>query len=54
MTERSFTGAEILRRHRQQGAFFEEKELNELEQVKAQDRPPRNKWSEHAVEDDRV
>ena len=43
--EVTITGGELLRRGQQQGAFFTEKELDELERFQAQDRPPEDKWA---------
>ncbi len=42
--EETVTGAELLERYRTHGPFFTEEGLERIERLKAEDRPPENKW----------
>jgi predicted CopG family antitoxin len=42
--ETTITGAELLERHRLEGAHFVEAELDEMEALLRDDRPPEDKW----------
>lgn len=42
--EETITGAELLQRTRAHGPFFSEDELDRIEGLKAEDRPPEDKW----------
>ena len=42
--EDAMTGDELLARCRKSGAFFSEAELNRIEEVTLEDRPPEDKW----------
>jgi hypothetical protein len=43
--EVTVTGGELLRRCREQGPFFTEEDLDEMERFQAQDRPAEDKWA---------
>lgn len=43
--EESVTGGELLRRYREQGGCLPEQDLNRLDELKASDTPPEDKWS---------
>ncbi len=40
----TITGSDLLRRAREHGPFFSEEELDRIERLKAEDRPPEDKW----------
>lgn len=42
--EETVTGAELLERYRRHGPFFTEEGLERIERLKAEDRPPEDKW----------
>lgn len=42
--EESLTGAQLLERYRDHGPFFSEEGLDRMERLKAEDRPPEDKW----------
>jgi predicted CopG family antitoxin len=42
--EETATGAELLERYRGRGPFFSEEALERIERLKAEDRPPEDKW----------
>lgn len=42
--EETVTGAELLDRYRRLGPFFTEAGLARIERLKAEDRPPEDKW----------
>lgn len=42
--EETVTGAELLARYRAHGPFFTEEGLERIERLKAEDRPPEDKW----------
>jgi predicted CopG family antitoxin len=42
--EKSVTGAELLEIYRKHGPFFSEEGLRIIEELKADDRPPEDKW----------
>jgi predicted CopG family antitoxin len=42
--EKTLTGAELLERYRAHGPFFAEESLERIERLKAEDRPPEDKW----------
>lgn len=42
--EETVTGAELLERYRERGSFFDEEALERTERLKAEDRPPEDKW----------
>lgn len=42
--EETVTGAELLERYRRHGPFFSEESLERIERLKAEDRPPEDKW----------
>lgn len=42
--EETVTGAELLERYREHGPFFTEEGLERIERLKADDRPPEDKW----------
>lgn len=41
----TITGGELLRRQREHGPHFSEEELDRIERLKADDKPPVDKWS---------
>lgn len=43
--EETVTGAQLLRRYRERGPFFLEEELERIERLKQEDRPPEAKWT---------
>jgi predicted CopG family antitoxin len=43
--EETLTGAQLLRRYREHGPFFDAEELARIERAKSKDRPPEDKWS---------
>ena len=43
--EETLTGAELLRRCCEHGPFFLEAELERIERLKREDRPPEDKWT---------
>lgn len=43
--EETLTGAELLERYRRSGPFFSEEGLDRIERLKAEDRPPEDKWA---------
>lgn len=44
--EETLTGGELLRRFRERGGFFSEDDRRRIEELKASDAPPEDKWSE--------
>lgn len=42
--EATLTGAELLERYRRHGPFFNEEGLERIARLKAEDRPPEDKW----------
>jgi hypothetical protein len=42
--QEAITGGELLRRSREQGPHFSAEELDRIERLKADDRPPEDKW----------
>jgi len=40
----TITGGELLRRSREHGPHFSAEELDRIERLKADDRPPEDKW----------
>ncbi len=42
----TLTGAELLERYREHGPFFSDEALDRIERVKAEDRPPEDKWQQ--------
>lgn len=42
--EETLTGAALLERYRRSGPFFSEEGLRRIERLKAEDRPPEDKW----------
>lgn len=40
----TITGGELLRRSREHGPHFSAEELDRIERLKAEDRPPEDKW----------
>jgi len=40
------TGGELLELYQDRGAFFSEETLDRIEEAKASDRPPSDKWAE--------
>lgn len=42
--EATLTGEQLLARCREHGAFFSEEGLDRIERLKAEDRPPEDKW----------
>lgn len=42
--EETLTGADLLDRYRSHGPFFTEDGLERIERLKAEDRPPEDKW----------
>ncbi|MCP4659680.1 MAG: hypothetical protein GY856_30120 [bacterium] len=43
--DETVTGGELLRRYRESGPFFTDEELDRIEQMKADNLPPEDKWS---------
>lgn len=43
--EETITGAQLLRRYREHGPFFREEDLERIERLKNEDRPPEAKWT---------
>lgn len=43
--EETLTGAELLERYRRNGPFFSDEGLHRIERLKAEDRPPEDKWA---------
>ncbi len=43
--EETVTGAKLLRRYRERGPFFHDEELDRIERLKSEDRPPEAKWT---------
>ncbi len=42
--DETITGAQLLERVREHGPFFTEEGLNQIERMKAEDQPPKDKW----------
>jgi predicted CopG family antitoxin len=43
--EETITGKELLERYRERGPFFDFEELDRIERLKRDDRPPEDKWA---------
>jgi hypothetical protein len=43
--EGSISGAELAKRYREEGPFFDEEELQRIERLKRGERPPEDKWA---------